>query len=239
LIDPNFKRGRRIAGESDLISRREIVVSASLGALSLMSIGLQQSRHRDGAARAESRIVKSIVLDDLHRLDISVREQISLPAYYGSGLEAIGLNLGFEPYGWCTPRNCKPFAHTGGNGVHFSLLEIPSGDVSLQPVVMTNPAAAGASLIVGENLRDFLSLGYHCGFFIMEQLSYDLARTLCTLVNPQHPEADPDLLPEVEKQPVLAALRKEFHLAPWADESRFDQLQKTYQPLLILPPGLM
>ena len=204
-----------------------------------MSIGLQQSRHRDGTAKAESRTGKTIVLDDLHRLDTLVREQISLPADYGSGLEAIGLILGFEPYGWCTPRNCTPFAHTGGNGVHFSLLEIPSGDVSLQPVVMTSPAAGGASLIVGENLRDFLALGYHCGFFVMEQLFYDLTRTLCTLINPQHREADPDLLPEVEKQPVLAALRQEFHLAPWTDESHFDQLQRKYQPLLDLPPGLM
>ena len=221
-----------------MISRRGIVVSASVGALAILSTALQRSLHRGGNDKPGNRIEKPIVLDDLSRLDAVIRDQISLPHYYGSGLGAIGLILGFEPYGWCTPRNCKPFAHTGANGVHFSLLEIPSSDLATQPVVMTNPAASGASLIVGKSLRDFLSLGYHCGFFIMEQLSYDLAKTLRTLVNPQHREADPDLLPEIEKQPVLAVLRKEFQLAPWSEETHFDQLQKKYQTLLDLPPGL-
>ena len=221
-----------------MISRREIVVSAGLSALSLMTMGLQKSRHQGGTGEVEGKAVRPIVLDDLNRVDAVIREQISLPHYYDSGLGAIGLILGFEPYGWCTPRNCKPFAHTGGNGVHFSQLEIQSSDLATQPVVMTNPAAGGASLIVGESLRDFLSLGYHCGFFIMEQLSYDLATTLRTLVDPQHREADPEMLPEIEKQPVFAALRKEFQLAPWSDETHFDQLQKKCQPLLDLPPGL-
>lgn len=232
-------RGTRSNCEANLISRREFAVSASVGTLSLVSIGLQQRRPAGETARAKNRTVEPVVLDDLHRLDISVRKQISLPSHFGAGLEAIGIIPGFEPYDWCTPRNCKPFAHTGGNGVHFSLLEIPNGDPTSQPVVMTNPGSSGQSLIVGKDLRDFLSLGYHCGFFVMEQLSYNLATTLRTLINPQHPEADPDLLPDVEKLPVLAALRKEFHLVPWSDESHFDQLQNKYQPLLDLPPGLM
>lgn len=221
-----------------MISRRELVVSASVGALSLVSIGLRKGRLRGETARTASRTLPPVSLEDLHHLDASMRKQISLPSHFGSGLEAIGIIFGIEPYGWCTPRNCKPFAHTGGNGVHFSLLRISPGETSPQPVVMTNPAASGRSLIVGENLRDFLSLGYHCGFFIMEQLSYDLETTLRTLIDPKHREANPDLLPVPEKKPLFVALRKELNLSPWPDENRFDLLQKKYQPYLKLPPGL-
>lgn len=74
----------------------------------------------------------------------------------------------------CTPLNTLVFAHTGGEGVHYSLLKI-SG--SIQPIVMTVPMNFGNSLkgynrILGENLNEFLSLGYYNGWFSLEQLCY-------------------------------------------------------------------
>lgn len=74
-----------------------------------------------------------------------------------------------------TPLNTKVFAHTGGDGVHYSILELSA---SIQPVIMTVPMAAGDSIskynwILGENLTEFLSLGYYNGWFSLEQLCYD------------------------------------------------------------------
>lgn len=74
-----------------------------------------------------------------------------------------------------SPINTKIFAHTGGDGVHYSILEISE---KIQPVVMTVPMAAGDSMedynvIIGENLNEFLSIGFYNGWFPIEQLCYD------------------------------------------------------------------
>ncbi len=41
---------------------------------------------------------------------------------------------------WCTPSNSITFATTGGDGVHYGLLDIGSGFNDESPVVMTVPA---------------------------------------------------------------------------------------------------
>ncbi len=74
----------------------------------------------------------------------------------------------------CTPLNTKVFARTGGDGVHYSIIEISE---MIQPVVMTVPMNFGNSIndynwILGENLNEFLSLGYYNGWFPLEQLCY-------------------------------------------------------------------
>jgi hypothetical protein len=74
-----------------------------------------------------------------------------------------------------SPTNTQVFAHTGGDGVHYSLLEL-SPDI--QPVIMTVPMNFGDSMedsnwVIGENLEEFLSLGYYNGWFPIEQLCYD------------------------------------------------------------------
>ena len=38
---------------------------------------------------------------------------------------------------WCTPVNVVTFASTGGDGVHFSLLDLGDGAGDSSPVVMT------------------------------------------------------------------------------------------------------
>ena len=79
-----------------------------------------------------------------------------------------------------SPLNAKIFAHTGGDGVHYSISELSD---SIQPVIMTVPMAYGDSMskynwILGENLTEFLSLGYYNGWFSLEQLAYNQADAL-------------------------------------------------------------
>lgn len=74
----------------------------------------------------------------------------------------------------CTPLNTTIFARTGGDGVHYSFLEISE---TLQPIVMTVPMNFGTSIkdynwILGDNLNEFLSLGYFNGWFPLEQLCH-------------------------------------------------------------------
>jgi len=79
-----------------------------------------------------------------------------------------------------TPRNTTLFGWTGGDGVHFSLLEISD---TIQPIVMTVPTRFSNSIgdfnwILGENLNEFLSLGYYNGWFYLENLCYDFKKAL-------------------------------------------------------------
>jgi len=74
-----------------------------------------------------------------------------------------------------SPTNTKVFARTGGDGVHYSILEISE---NIQPIVMTVPMNFGDSMndynvIIGENLNEFMSIGYYNGWFPIEQLCYD------------------------------------------------------------------
>lgn len=74
-----------------------------------------------------------------------------------------------------SPINTEFFATTGGDGVHYSILEISE---KIQPIIMTVPMNFGDSMrgynwIIGENLNEFLSIGYYNGWFPIEQLCYD------------------------------------------------------------------
>ena len=93
--------------------------------------------------------------------------------------EAVGLLLATveRPSGYdATPEGLIPFAWTGGDGVHFS--QAPGGG----PVTMTVPMAFdGENVIVGRDLRAFLSLGLRTGYFVLEQLAYDRAAMLARL----------------------------------------------------------
>lgn len=85
-----------------------------------------------------------------------------------------------EKWGYdSTPVNSQSFAHTGGDGVHFGLIDLGVGISEDSPVVMTVPMAANPkNVILGENLFDFLCLGCESGYFMLEQLSYDWAFTV-------------------------------------------------------------
>ena len=49
---------------------------------------------------------------------------------------------------------------------------------------MTVPMSDQHSIVVAETLTEFLGLGYHVGWFSLEQLAYDVTWTLAILVKP-------------------------------------------------------
>lgn len=74
-----------------------------------------------------------------------------------------------------TPTNTEVFARTGGDGVHYSILELSE---HIQPVIMTVPMNFGNTMksynwVIGENLDEFLSIGYYNGWFPIEELCYN------------------------------------------------------------------
>ena len=121
-----------------------------------------------------------------------------------------------------TPECCATFAWTGGDGVHFSLADLGEKGT---PVVMTVPMEFDTpNLVVGQDLRDFLSLGLWTGYFTLEQLVYDRAdalanRDACDLGGPAHA--------------ALLDLCTSFDLTPWTDISgRLDWLQIEFSEAL-------
>jgi hypothetical protein len=189
-----------------------------------------------------------ISLRDLWAFDANVRSRIKLPRWADPGIGCLGLilvpALDGHRYNWCTPLNCRTFAGTGGEGVHFSLL-LKDGTVSeASPVVVTTPSGDGRSWIVGSNLRDFLALGYYRGYFALEQLSYDQALTLVVFINKdwQPSESwhhDVGYTINSHQQQVLDLLIKRFVLRPWQSEQHFYELQERYGPALELPPEML
>ena len=84
-----------------------------------------------------------------------------------------------------TPINTKVFAMTGGDGVHYSILEISE---KIQPVVMTVPMNFGNSMkdcniIIAENLNEFLSIGFYNGWFSIEELCYNKESSISFFAN--------------------------------------------------------
>ncbi|MDR2985442.1 MAG: hypothetical protein LBV34_11440 [Nocardiopsaceae bacterium] len=93
----------------------------------------------------------------------------------------IGLRLGdpVRAHAWdysATPVNVTTFASTGGDGVHFSVINA-SGQSGPTPIVMTVPMAFNdPNHIVGADLRDFLALGCRTGYSCLEDLAYRALR---------------------------------------------------------------
>lgn len=116
--------------------------------------------------------------------------------------ETIGLLLEPNLARWSydsTPSGSLTFASTGGDGVHFSVLT----DVGRPgPIVMTVPMNFDEpNVVVGADLRDFLSLGCHFGYFALEQLVYDRERTIREI------QAAAIAMPNNDEAVVLATLR--------------------------------
>ncbi|MDX1945579.1 MAG: hypothetical protein SFU86_09225 [Pirellulaceae bacterium] len=163
-----------------------------------------------------------------------------------SGFDLIGLNVGDGPpesvggY-WCSPINSKCFADTGGEGVHFSFMcEEEDLDFDNLPVIVTIPAALGASFVVGENLYEFLCLGCHRGFFALEQLGHQLEKTLRVYATPTwKAKEDKDWwvgFGTNETQcAVLKFLRGQMGLKQWPRlRTRFRKLQQEFAPRIRL-----
>ena len=134
-----------------------------------------------------------------------------------SVFESIGLFLEdpLEPGRWdydCTPVGATTFASTGGDGVHFSAL---AGGV----IVMTVPMQwADPNHVLGESLGEFLALGCRTGYFGLEQLAYQRAKTI-EVLQQSSPPGDS----------LLDGIIATFSLRPWPDVAgRLAELATTH-----------
>jgi hypothetical protein len=160
------------------------------------------------------------------------------------GLGAVGLilskKLDESRYECYTPANCITFAHTGGEGVHFSFLCRDGAVEAESPIVITNPGAWGNNFVVGEDLFDFLCLGCHRGYFALEQLAYDRDTTLEVYTNEHWQPSNAShhsvgYCPDEKQTRVLRRLTEALRLRPWTDPKRFELLQKRFLSLLAPP----
>jgi len=132
---------------------------------------------------------------------------------------------------WCTPINSLPFASTGGDGVHYGLVSDGDGFTDFSPVVMTVPMCDTPNLIVGANLREFLSLGCRFGYFALEQLVYDREHTLKEIASGRF---DPEQ--EERERRLLRQLTEAFNLKPWSNPAtRLGELGLAFGSTLQLP----
>lgn len=131
-----------------------------------------------------------------------------------------------------TPTNSLTFASTGGDGVHFGLLDLGHGVSDVSPVVMTVPMNFDQpNLVVGANLRDFLSLGIRQGYFYLEQLTYDRSNWVEALDRANFAD---DLTASGIR--TLRAIEKAFNARPWArHEEHLRALELEYGEILLLP----
>jgi hypothetical protein len=145
--------------------------------------------------------------------------------------DVCGLLLERRPRVWdyfCSPQNAVTFASTGGDGVHFGLMQLPELAPDKLPVVMTVPMSDAHNIVVAESFEEFLGLGYRLGWFFLEQLAYDPAGTVTYFAG-----ADPD---SEECEALLERIRLSLGLwhVPLTAE-RIQHLQARYAPLLEVP----
>jgi hypothetical protein len=175
---------------------------------------------------------KIIHLSDLQRAVAGIADIISRnrPSLY---LDYAGIRPADDSHRYTsTPTNVKVFGSTGGDGVHYSLLEISD---TIQPVVVTVPCNYGDTpahynIILGENLNEFLSLGYYNGWFPLEQLCYDKSWAIDFYATESIREESGDTL-------FIKALRETLgypHIP--LNLERIDELQRLYFDKLQFDP---
>lgn len=166
--------------------------------------------------------------DSLSRLWALTNEELADGASdWNTFFDPIGMildgTLRREEY-FCTPKNSVTFARTGGDGVHYGLLDVGEGYNDKCPVVMTVPMSDTHNTVVGENLIHFLALGCRQGFLSLDGLIHRRARTISTLDS----HADNEYA-DTQEMLLFEALTNEFNLSPWEDHAaRLDELAMTY-----------
>lgn len=129
---------------------------------------------------------------------------------------------------WCSPRNAGRFAWTGGDGHHYSLLVIDGKITEESPVILSRPDFSDykGTMIVGENLYDFLCLGMWTGYF---NLLYDGFDDGAHARGPYDTE-----LSEVQTA-VLREMTNAFDLRPWVadDGAKLKGLQSIRKSLAL------
>jgi hypothetical protein len=178
-----------------------------------------------------SRLSQHSLLTQLLQFEREVNGERTWP---GHGLDDVGL-LFWDSFAshTSTPINVVPFATTGGDGTHYSLLPLPETCPDDWPVVMTVPFGWDRpNTVVGATLHEFLCLGCFFGYFALEQLAYDHEReeTIAELGLRSDPE---DAWPR--KKHLLAQMRAKFELAPWNSvRSRLNELDSQFRPLVVV-----
>ncbi len=135
---------------------------------------------------------KIITLEDLWRIDDEIKGRWG--KYVNEYINYCGLepirpleNGGYSS----TPQNSLAFARTGGDGVHYSIVNAGSENELNGPIVMTVPMASKNNLIIAEDLTEFFSIGYYIGWFGLEVLVYDLEQYIDDFSRP-----DPEMSEE-------------------------------------------
>lgn len=150
-----------------------------------------------------------------------------------------------------TPTNATVFARTGGDGVHYSILQINGAITDNSPIVMTVPFwGSRPNVIVGADLHDFLCLGCNVGYFGLESLEADWTaraadgtslrqRALDGVITRQLAE---DMGYGPNEFELLDILTREFQLTPYVSvEQHLSELEARYlhlvEPSLRLGPA--
>jgi hypothetical protein len=164
-----------------------------------------------------------ITIEDFWRIDDLVKAKLGKKAYKHinyCGLELVRPlhNIGY----FCTPKNSLTFATTGGDGVHFGIINGKNLKGNIGPIVMTVPMAQRNNVVVAEDLEEFFSIGYYVGWFALEQIVYDLEDTIAYFSKPDE---------EMEKKGLLflEIIRKEltFNHIPLSKQ-RLNELERKY-----------
>jgi hypothetical protein len=140
------------------------------------------------------------------------------------GLEPV--TKSYSPYE-STPKNSVTFATTGGDGVHFGVLTDDKELNGRQPIVMTVPMVS-KNVILADTLDEFLGLGFHNGWFPLEQLVYSFDETI------EYYSIQDDSL-TIEQKNFLDLLRNELKISysPLTKE-RLEILGTQYNDKLIV-----
>lgn len=190
--------------------------------------------------------VESTTIPLLKRLrEIGVLIDSKFPPSSFGGMGQLGLLLASKLRNggsWCTPRNSVEFAWTGGDGVHFSLVEVDGVVSENSPVVVSVPAnsgdRSGANVIVGDSLINFLRFGLLRGYFAMEQLVYRRELTLKVYSSADWQPTEQDhysvgYYVDETKRKILELIAQELNVTPLGySVAEFEALQSKYMPLL-------
>ena len=116
-----------------------------------------------------------------------------------------------------SPANGTMFASTGGDGVHFSVLDSSGAVVMTVPMAFRRP-----NLIVAEGMPEFLALGCRVGYFALEELIYRRSWAVEWIAAAGPPK-------ESTSGRFLSAIIEEFALRPWQSiEQRLAELEASH-----------
>ena len=125
-----------------------------------------------------------------------------------------------------TPMNSVTFASTGGDGVHFGILQAASAKTPNGPVVTTVPTASRANHVIAGCISEFLGLGCMHGWGSLEQLAYRPAYAF-----ELHARADPPTAAPI------ASLFRALSIEPIAlQPNRLKRLSQQYDATIVLAP---